>query len=108
MAGNDWLYKKDEKNFLELSKEMTILRSFNMSIGINLLKNLVKISSKKIGKISDIEILKFTIIKKKDVPSGTALSIYEAVNEGLGYKENLFLRKVIRQTKKKMKLDFHQ
>ena len=36
--------------------------------------------------------MKYTIIKKKDVPSGTALSIYDSVNEGLGYKGKPFFR----------------
>ena len=92
VTGTTGYTKKDEKNFLEISKGMTILRSFNMSIGINLLKNLAKISSKKIGKISDIEIFEIHHNKKKDVPSGTALSIYDSVNEGLGYKGKPFFR----------------
>ena len=45
-----------------------------MSIGVNLLKTLVSISSKNLSEISDIEILEFHHNKKRDVPSGTAIT----------------------------------
>ena len=40
-----------------------------MSIGVNLLKTLVSISSKNLSDVSDIEILEFHHNKKRDVPS---------------------------------------
>ena len=53
-----------------------------MSIGVNLLKTLVSISSKNLSEISDIEILEFHHNKKRDVPSGTAITLFDSVNEG--------------------------
>ena len=73
---------KFNKKFSKISKNLTILRSFNMSIGVNLLKTLVSISSKNLSEISDIEILEFHHNKKRDVPSGTAITLFDSVNEG--------------------------
>ena len=53
-----------------------------MSIGISLLKNIVKLASKTVGELSDVEITEIHHNKKKDIPSGTAISLAESVNEG--------------------------
>ena len=44
--------------------------------------NLVSYSSEKVGDLSDIEIIETHHNKKKDVPSGTALSLAESVTTG--------------------------
>ena len=72
----------EEKRFSSLIQGKTILRSFNMSIGISLLKNIVKLASKTVGELSDVEITEIHHNKKKDIPSGTAISLAESVNEG--------------------------
>ncbi len=68
----------------ELSKKSAILRSANMSLGINvLLKVLSEISPalKKAG--FDIEVLERHHRGKKDAPSGTALALADAINGSL-------------------------
>ena len=82
VTGTTGYSPKEEKNFNLLAKGKTILRSFNMSIGVGLLKNLVSYSSEKVGDLSDIEIIETHHNKKKDVPSGTALSLAESVTTG--------------------------
>ena len=82
MTGTTGYSKVEEKKFHSLLYGRTILRSFNMSIGINLLKNLLKISSKNIGNESEIEIVEVHHNKKRDIPSGTALSLAQSINEG--------------------------
>ena len=82
VSGTTGYNKKEEEKFSKISKNLTILRSFNMSIGVNLLKTLVSISSKNLSEISDIEILEFHHNKKRDVPSGTAITLFDSVNEG--------------------------
>jgi len=82
VTGTTGYSETEETKFLELSKGLKILRSFNMSIGINLLKNLVTISSKKIGSISDIEIFEIHHNQKKDIPSGTAITLADSIREG--------------------------
>lgn len=72
----------EEKKFQGLVNGGKVLRSFNMSIGINLMKNLTKVGSKNISSQSDIEIVEIHHNKKKDIPSGTAISLAKSVQEG--------------------------
>ena len=68
----------------EASKKAAVLRSANMSLGIN---TLMKILSQVSGLLSeagfDIDIVEKHHRKKVDAPSGTAIALAEAVNEGL-------------------------
>ena len=72
----------EEKKFQGLVNGRKVLRSFNMSIGINLMKNLIKAASKNISSQSDIEIVEIHHNKKKDIPSGTSISLAKSVQEG--------------------------
>ncbi|MCR5626523.1 MAG: 4-hydroxy-tetrahydrodipicolinate reductase [Lachnospiraceae bacterium] len=68
----------------EASKEIAILRSANMSIGINLLMKLLKEAAAKLSKEGfDIEVVEKHHKMKKDSPSGTALALAESMNEAL-------------------------
>ena len=82
VTGTTGYNDSSEKIFLNLSKGKKILRSFNMSIGVNLLKNLAGISSKSIGELADIEITEIHHNKKKDIPSGTALVLVDSIKKG--------------------------
>ena len=69
----------------EDSKQIAILRSANMSIGVNLLLKLVREAAAKLASEGfDIEIVERHHNQKKDAPSGTALALAESINEGLG------------------------
>ena len=72
----------EEKKFQGLVNGGKVLRSFNMSIGINLMKNLIKSASKNVSSQSDIEIVEIHHNKKKDIPSGTSISLAKSVQEG--------------------------
>ena len=67
VTGTTGYSKAQEKKFQSLINGKTILRSFNMSIGINLLKNVVKSASKNVGSQADIEIVEIHHNKKKDI-----------------------------------------
>ena len=82
VTGTTGYTKTEEKKFQGLVNGRKVLRSFNMSIGINLMKNLIKAASKNISSQSDIEIVEIHHNKKKDIPSGTAISLAESVLEG--------------------------
>ncbi len=70
-----------------LSTKNAILRSANMSIGVNLLLELVKVAAQKLyEKGFDIEIVEQHHHRKQDAPSGTALALADAVNEALDQK----------------------
>ncbi|MGN0165177.1 MAG: 4-hydroxy-tetrahydrodipicolinate reductase [Lachnospiraceae bacterium] len=77
-------YTKEEVDYIvECSKEMTILRSANMSLGVNTILKLVQTATAILAKDFDIEIVEKHHNLKKDAPSGTALAIADAINEVL-------------------------
>ena len=69
------------------SKEVAILRSANMSLGINmLLKELKNVAQVMAPAGFDIEIVEKHHNQKVDAPSGTALAIADSINESLDNK----------------------
>ena len=68
----------------ETSKEVAILKSANMSLGINTLLKLLKDAAKVFGTAGyDIEVVEQHHRLKLDAPSGTALALADAVNDAL-------------------------
>jgi 4-hydroxy-tetrahydrodipicolinate reductase len=63
------------------SRKIPIFRSANMSLGINLLQNLVQSATKVLGERYDVEIVEKHHKLKKDSPSGTALMLADSINE---------------------------
>ena len=63
------------------SREIPIFYSRNMSMGINLLLELVKKAERVLGPDFDVEIVETHHNRKIDAPSGTALMIADAVSE---------------------------
>jgi len=71
----------------ETAKETAILRSANMSLGINTLMKLLQDAAKVLaGAGFDIEIVEKHHNQKVDAPSGTALALADAVNEALDHQ----------------------
>lgn len=69
----------------ETAKKTAVLRSANMSLGVNLLLKLVKEAAQTLAAADfDIEILEKHHNQKVDAPSGTALALADSVNEALG------------------------
>lgn len=67
-----------------VSKEVALLKSANMSVGINLLMKLLKESAAVLADAGfDIEIVEKHHNQKLDAPSGTALALADSINEGL-------------------------
>lgn len=92
ITGTTGFSEKQLKEFKKLSKGLRIMQSYNMSIGVNLLLSSVEFFSEKLGKDVDIEIIETHHKYKKDAPSGTALSIGEAVKKGRkSYEKNKFI-----------------
>ena len=74
-------------NVKAASEEIAILRSANMSIGVNLLLKLLReISGTLTGSGFDPEIIEQHHRRKIDAPSGTAAALADAINEGTGGK----------------------
>lgn len=75
--------QKEHFNLLEeLSKNFAVVQSFNFSIGINILLDVLE-KINKIFKEWDCEITEIHHSKKKDKPSGTAILLKEAINRDL-------------------------
>lgn len=69
----------------EASKKVAILKSANMSLGINLLMKLLKEAAGVLATAGfDIEIVEKHHNKKVDAPSGTALALADSINEEMG------------------------
>lgn len=69
---------------LECSKKVAVLRSANMSLGINTISKLLTQISGLFSEAGfDIEIVEKHHNQKVDAPSGTALALADAVNAGL-------------------------
>ncbi|MBR3367626.1 MAG: 4-hydroxy-tetrahydrodipicolinate reductase [Lachnospiraceae bacterium] len=67
-----------------LSEVTAVLKSANMSLGINLLEILLKEAASKLASAGfDIEIIEKHHNQKIDAPSGTAIALADAVNAGL-------------------------
>ncbi len=65
--------------------EVAVLRSSNMSLGINALVKLIKVAVGIFdGNGFDVEIVEKHHRRKLDAPSGTAITLAEAVNEAAG------------------------
>ncbi len=66
------------------ARHATIIRSGNMSLGVNLLAALVKRAAQTLGPDFDVEIVEMHHRMKVDAPSGTALLLGEAAAAGRG------------------------
>lgn len=68
----------------ETAKKTAVLKSANMSLGINLLLKLVKDAAKVLaGAGYDIELVERHHNQKVDAPSGTALALADSINEAM-------------------------
>ena len=71
----------------DASTKVAVLKSANMSLGINLLMKLLKEATAVLGEAGfDIEIVEKHHNRKLDAPSGTALALADSVNETAGNK----------------------
>ncbi len=69
----------------EASGQIPVLRSANMSLGINLLLKILREAAEVLAPAGfDIEILEKHHNLKLDAPSGTALALADAINDSLG------------------------
>ena len=71
------------------SKNIPILKSSNMSIGINLCLELVEKASFAIGENSDIDIIEHHHKHKVDMPSGTSLTFEDKIKKAVNNKKEI-------------------
>lgn len=83
----------------ETAGKTAILKSANMSLGINLLMKLLKDAAKVLGNSGyDIELVERHHNQKLDAPSGTALALADSINEAMnGEYHYVYDRSQVRQ-----------
>ncbi len=75
----------EDTALLGAANHITLLRSGNFSLGVNMLEALVELAAARLGAEDwDIEILDMHHNRKTDAPSGTALMLGEAAAKGRG------------------------
>ena len=82
VIGTTGLSEVDLAKLKAAARHAAIVRSGNMSLGVNLLAALVRKAAQALGPEYDIEIVEMHHRMKVDAPSGTALLLGEAAAEG--------------------------
>jgi 4-hydroxy-tetrahydrodipicolinate reductase len=84
IVGTTGLSAADEAKIKDAAKSAVIVKSGNMSLGVNLLAALTKRVAATLDDSFDIEIVEMHHNKKVDAPSGTALLLGQAAAQGRG------------------------
>ena len=96
-ADQDALLKKT-------SEKVAVLKSANMSVGINLLQTLLAEAAPKLAAAGfDIEIVEKHHNQKIDAPSGTAIALADSVNEALNNEYEYVYDRSARREKRPVK-----
>lgn len=90
----------------EASKKVAVLKSANMSLGINMLLKLLKEAAGILAPAGfDIEIVEKHHNQKLDAPSGTALALADSINEEFdGSFEYVYDRSQVREKRKQKEI----
>ncbi|MCK9477896.1 MAG: 4-hydroxy-tetrahydrodipicolinate reductase [Firmicutes bacterium] len=90
------------------SKSVPVFFSANMSLGVNLLVDLVMRAAKFLEDSFDIEIIEKHHNQKIDAPSGTALAIADAITEAVSKPcEYVYDRHSVRKKRKRSEIGIH-
>ncbi len=92
----------------EYAKTTAIFKTANLSLGVNLMQALVKLTAEVLGDGFDVEIIERHHNLKKDAPSGTALMLADSVNEAFnGQKHVVNGREGIVGAREKSEIGMH-
>lgn len=84
VVGTTGFSPEQKQRIQQAAQNIGVVFAPNMSVGVNLLINLVKAAAKTLSEGYDIEIIEAHHRHKVDAPSGTALRLGEAAAEALG------------------------
>ena len=100
------LSKEQLEKVKETSEKTAVLKSANMSLGINLLMKLLKDAARVLGTAGfDIELVERHHNQKVDAPSGTALALADSINEAMdGQYEYVYDRSQVRKQRDKKEM----
>ena len=100
--------EKQTEMIKEAAKTRPIFFSFNMTLGINLLADLLKKATAVLADSFDIEIIEAHHNQKIDAPSGTAIMLANAINEQLDKSYELkYDRHSVREKRPKKEIGMH-
>ncbi|WP_411816754.1 4-hydroxy-tetrahydrodipicolinate reductase [Hyphococcus sp. DH-69] len=88
VIGTTGFSDEEESQIADLAKSIPIVKSGNMSVGVNVLTALVEAGAKALSDDYDIEIFEAHHRAKVDAPSGTALMLGAAAARGRGVDLN--------------------
>jgi len=92
----------------EASKSIPVFKTANMSVGINLMLELIETAASVLSDGFDIELVEAHHNQKLDAPSGTALMLADAMNAALsGGKEYIYDRHNVRARRDKKEIGIH-
>ena len=86
VIGTTGFSQKDENLIKKFSRKIPILKSGNMSLGVNLLMYLTEITSKSLGSSFLSKVYEVHHRQKTDYPSGTALMLGKGIADGKNKK----------------------
>ncbi|NLK87984.1 MAG: 4-hydroxy-tetrahydrodipicolinate reductase [Clostridiaceae bacterium] len=102
------LSKAQIKLLEKASRSIPVFFSANMSLGVNLVIDLVKRAARLLELNYDIEIIEKHHNQKLDAPSGTALAIADSINSVLAHKqEYVYDRHSRRKMRSKKEIGMH-
>ena len=84
VVGTTGLSEEQRKQIEEAARNVPIILAPNMSLGVNLLREVVRELSEKLSGY-DVEVVEAHHRNKKDAPSGTGLLLAQAAAEGRGH-----------------------
>ena len=82
------LGKKEKQLLIDSSGSIPVFKSANMSLGINIIKNMCQNAMPSLEKDFNVEIIEKHHTLKVDSPSGTAILLADAVNDVCKEKKN--------------------
>ena len=84
IIGTTGMTDAEKEQVRVVADKVPVVFAPNMSVGINVMINLLKTAASVLGDDYDVEIIEAHHRHKKDAPSGTALRLGEAVADALG------------------------
>ena len=98
------LSEEQTESLHSAADKIAVLKSANMSVGVNLLEALIAQAAPKLAAAGfDIEIVEKHHNQKIDAPSGTALALADAANAALGNEYEYVYDRTVRRMKRPVK-----
>ena len=109
VIGTTGFSSEERKELEHFAKKLPFVMAANMSLGVNLLFHLTRLTADLLGPAFDVEIVETHHRHKKDAPSGTALALRDSLKLSKHYKdhEDTHGRKGMSQGRPQKELGIH-